>query len=448
MIGAKLNTDKSSLPEGWQVALVGDIGQYINGYPFKPTDWKKIGKPIIRIQNLNDRAKPFNYFRGDIDDRYRVRRGDILISWSASLGTYRWEGDDAWLNQHIFKAIPDETKIDSEFFYWAMVYAIERIAKNARGSTMAHVTGKEFKGSEFLLPLREEQRKIAGLLGLVQRAIEQQERLLQLTAELKKTLLHQLFTQGLRGEPQKQSNIGPVPESWEVISLEYAALAFDYGTSVKCEHDKAGFPVLRIPNVVGGSIDLSDLKHGLPKRSEQDQLRLQNGDLLFVRTNGVLENAGRCALYRGELEGCYFASYLIRVRVDCSKVLPAFLNEYARTERGRSFLSGRAIRTADGKFNINSGTLKRVLLPLPSPVEQKEIVRQLDLVNRKLKLHEAKCGTLSNLFRTLLHHLMTAQIKLLDVHIPELLGIVQRAENIVDTGITPCQKGDKQNIVA
>ncbi len=270
------------------------------------------------------------------------------------------------------------------------------------------------------VPPFPEQQKIARVLWLVQRAIEQQERLLHLTAELKKTLLHQLFTQGLRGEPQIQTEIGPVPESWKVATLENAALAFDYGTSVKCEHGKASFPVLRIPNVVGGSINLSDLKHGQPKRTELETLRLRDGDLLFVRTNGVLENAGRCALYRGELEGCYFASYLIRVRVDCSKVLPAYVNEYARTERGRSFLSGRAIRTADGKFNINSGTLKRVLLPLPSLDEQREIVRPLDLVERELKLHEAKRSALSDLFRTLLYQLMTAQIRVHELGLEEL----------------------------
>ncbi|MEX2165255.1 MAG: restriction endonuclease subunit S [Sulfuricaulis sp.] len=275
---------------------------------------------------------------------------------------------------------------------------------------------REFR---FHVPPLSEQRKIAGVLGMVQLAIEQQERLLQLTAELKKTLLHQLFTQGLRGEPQKETEIGPVPESWEVTSLESAAIAFDYGTSVKCEHGKAGFPVLRIPNVIGGSIDLGDLKHGQPKRTELDTLRLRDGDLLFVRTNGVLENAGRCALYRGELDDCYFASYLIRVRVDHSKVLPAFVNEYARTERGKSFLSGRAIRTADGKFNINSGTLKRVLLPLPSLEEQEEIVRQLDVVERKCRLHDAKRSAFNGLFHTLLHLLMTAQIRVGHLDISE-----------------------------
>ena len=322
-----------------------------------------------------------------------------------------------------FYIAPGDTSLDIEFLYFLLLHVdLKRILGDVGvpglNREMAYKEKIEFPAA------KAEQQKIAGVLRAVQRAVEQQERLIALTTELKKALLHQLFTQGLRGEIQKQTEIGPVPESWEVVTQENAALAFDYGTSVKCEHGKAGFPVLRIPNVIGGSIDLGDLKYGQPKRRELEQLRLRDGDLLFVRTNGVLENAGRCALYRGELEGCYFASYLIRVRVDSTKVLPAFVNEYARTELGRSFLSGRAIRTADGKFNINSGTLKRVPLPLPSLDEQQEIIRQLDLIERKLKLHEAKRRSLADLFRTVLHQLMTAQIR---VHDLDLDGILSQA---------------------
>jgi type I restriction enzyme S subunit len=149
-------------------------------------------------------------------------------------------------------------------------------------------------------------------------------------------------------------------------------------------------------------------------------LRLKEGDLLFVRTNGVQENAGRCALFRGELGDCYFASYLIRVRVDQSKLLAAFLNEYAKTERGRSFLAGRAIRTADGKFNINSGTLRHVLVPLPTIGEQADIVATIDAVAEKEQVHRRKHTGLNDLFRTLLHQLMTAQIRVNDLDLREL----------------------------
>src|SRR5579875_1563237 len=97
---------------GWRTLKLRDVARYINGYAFKPSDWNTEGLPIIRIQNLNDPSKPFNYFTGKIPEKYCVHDGDILISWSASLGTYMWRGEDAWLNQHIFKAIVDEEIID------------------------------------------------------------------------------------------------------------------------------------------------------------------------------------------------------------------------------------------------------------------------------------------------------------------------------------------------
>ena len=90
------------LPNGWAMATVGDLANYINGRAFKPTEWKDAGKPIIRIQNLNNVEAKYDFSPENHEEKYLVRNGALLFAWSASLGAYIWHGGDAWLNQHIF----------------------------------------------------------------------------------------------------------------------------------------------------------------------------------------------------------------------------------------------------------------------------------------------------------------------------------------------------------
>ena len=85
---------------------LGDIADFINGHAFKPTDWNGKGKKIIRIQNLTDNKKPYNMTDKEVDKKYVVKNGDLLVSWSATLDVFSWEGEDALLNQHIFKVVP------------------------------------------------------------------------------------------------------------------------------------------------------------------------------------------------------------------------------------------------------------------------------------------------------------------------------------------------------
>ena len=72
----------------WAWSRIGQLGRYINGRAFKPSEWETRGLPIIRIQNLNDQSAKFNYTTAAHDERFRVRSGDLLISWAASLGVY------------------------------------------------------------------------------------------------------------------------------------------------------------------------------------------------------------------------------------------------------------------------------------------------------------------------------------------------------------------------
>ena len=110
------------------MARLGDVATYINGYAFKPDDWSDTGVPIIRIQDLTGNSYQTNRYNGTYAPKYEVNSGDVLISWSASLGVYIWEGETSVLNQHIFKVVFDKLPMNKNYF----VYQVEHILKKAQ----------------------------------------------------------------------------------------------------------------------------------------------------------------------------------------------------------------------------------------------------------------------------------------------------------------------------
>ena len=149
------------------MARLGDIATYINGYAFKPSDWSDTGLPIIRIQDLTGNLYQANRYNGEYAPKYEVNDGDVLISWSASLGIYVWHGEKALLNQHIFKVVFDKTEISKTFFVHQVENILEKAASEAHGATMKHLTKPVFDALPFYLPPIDEQRKIAAVLDRV-----------------------------------------------------------------------------------------------------------------------------------------------------------------------------------------------------------------------------------------------------------------------------------------
>jgi type I restriction enzyme S subunit len=304
----------------------------------------------------------------------------------------------------------------SQFFrsdaYWRQVDA----QKNA--NLKKGVSGSVLKTLLVPVPPLPEQRKIAGVLGVVQRAIEQQERVLALTAELKKAFLHKLFTEGLRGEPQKQTDIGPVPESWDIRALGDHLTEAQYGISIKGA-ETGRYPVLRMTNQKQGQISGANLQYVDLSPVQLEKFRVDRQDILFNRTNS-LELVGRTAIF--DLEGDFvFASYLIRLRTDAARIRPFFLNHYFNWDETQVRLKSIATR-AVSQSNISATRLKGFPVPVPSPEEQDKIVTRIDCVDRKRSVHQRKHAVLTALFRTLLHQLMTAQIRVQEIDLEGLLA--------------------------
>ena len=143
---------------------LGELASYVNGSAFKPEEWSSVGLPIVRIQNLTQEDAPFNYFEGDTSRKVCINTGDILVSWSATLGVFTWLKGQALLNQHIFKVVFDKLDIERVFFIYTVKLALEKMSANAHGSTMRHIVKKDFDSTMVAYPSIEEQRKFVSIV--------------------------------------------------------------------------------------------------------------------------------------------------------------------------------------------------------------------------------------------------------------------------------------------
>ena len=177
----------------WETVRLGDVATYINGYAFKPSDWSDKGLPIIRIQNLTGNDYETNYYSGDYDERYEVNNGDVLISWSASLGVYEWKRDTALLNQHIFKVVFDKLGVDKSYFMHTVTHLLDDMTKETHGSTMKHITKPRFDNTPFPYPPLKIQRQIAANLDKITHLIDLCNNILDRLDELVKARFVEMF---------------------------------------------------------------------------------------------------------------------------------------------------------------------------------------------------------------------------------------------------------------
>lgn len=154
---------------GWRSVKLGDVCDLVNGDAYRESDWSTSGVPIIRIQNLNNHAKPFNYWPGDLYNRVVVNSGDVLLAWSGtpgtSFGTHMWERGLAVLNQHIFRVDLDKSRLDSRYSVFAINEQLDAMIDRAHGAVgLRHVTRGKVESLEIQLPPLDEQRRIAAQL--------------------------------------------------------------------------------------------------------------------------------------------------------------------------------------------------------------------------------------------------------------------------------------------
>ena len=375
------------IPHCWNTSKLKYLGQYINGYAFKPEEWGSKGVPIIRIQDLTGSNDNPNYFEGQIDKKYGVENGDILISWAATLDAFIWNKGNGWLNQHIFKAVPNRRIIDYDFFFWMIKESMKNMNNdNKHGIFMQHVTLSVFNNFTIPMPPLAEQHRIAAFLDRkcaeIDAVLEKTRASIEEYKKLKQAVITQAVTKGVRGDrPMKNSGIewiGDIPESWEVSSVRYIG-QLQNGISKGGEFFGKGFPFVsygdvyknyELPHSVSGLIDTTE--------DERATYSVEYGDIFFTRTSETIEEVGFSCVCKRSIPNATFAGFIIRLRPFCAdeKILTDYAKYYFRGEHIRAYLVKEMNLVT--RASLGQTLLKGMSVIVPPKSVQKEIAEYLD----------------------------------------------------------------------
>lgn len=426
-IAESQDTRKQPIPEGWQMARADEIMEITRGASPRPKgDPELFGGDIPWVKIGDVDVKNARYTTGETEDTVTekgakksklVDSDTLLVSNSGTCGYPMFAGVESCVHDGWLILRDYEESLNPHYLYEFINWKQEYLKSLAPGSTQINLNTSRFGVLEINIPPLSEQRNIATILYNIEQAIEKTEEIIEQVDALKSGVVQQVFTEGtLDHESYRTTKSGDVPEGWELARFEEVITDTRYGTDTKSNTNSNGYPTLRIPNVVNKRITVDDLKHTPLDEDEFDRLKLKDGDLLVIRTNGNPDYAGRCATFQERDEPFVFASYLIRVRVDESRVRPAYVREFLNSRRGRSEMAGW-IRSSAGNYNLSVGAMEKFQIPIPSLEEQDEIVEKISGVEKTIETNRGYQNRLQRLKRGLMQDLLSGKVRTTDTNI-------------------------------
>ncbi|WP_167510527.1 restriction endonuclease subunit S [Paenarthrobacter nitroguajacolicus] len=307
----------------------------------------------------------------------------VLFSSRAPIGLLAINSVPMATNQGFKSFVPDPTQLEARYLYRWLEFNRKWLQSLGVGATFKEVSKATVSRIELPLPSLAEQRRIAAILDKADELRGKRRQAIAHLNTLTQSIFHSMFG----------------TTTWPTKNLGDLAM-FRYGSSNKSAG--AGEECLRIPNVVGGQIDWSNLKLVPVTNDELDRLRLLDNDLLFVRSNGNPDYVGRAAVFSSRDESnVIYASYLIRARFhDFNALSPRFAHAYLESTSGRDQLRSGA-KTSAGQYNINTQALGALKIPVPPLELQQTFANRVAAVERLKETHRKHLAELDALFASL-----------------------------------------------
>jgi type I restriction enzyme S subunit len=409
-------------PKTWPAHTIGnlfDIGAGKSVTPQSRTQEPKA--PFLRTSNvfwgrIDTTEVDAMHFTPEESAAKTLLPGDLLVCEGGDIGRSAiWNGElpQCSFQNHLHRLRPKRYEVVPHFFMYYLQAGFTQLGiyeGAGNKTTIPNLSRSRLASLEVPLPPKPEQQKIAAVLWKLQRAIATQDRLLAATADLKQSAMQQLFTHGLHGEPLKQTEIGPMPRSWKPTSIGSIAKLSAGGTPSRGnpEYWQDGI----IPWVKTGEVDYGVI---LDTEEKITPLGLQNSaakllpkGTLLVAMYGQGVTRGKAAILGIEATTNQACAAIL---ADKKKVRTDFL--FHTLAHGYERLRGLA--HGGQQQNLNADLIRGFTFARPQDTdEQRAIAAALATIDKKLTHHRAKRAALHDLFETLLHKLMTAEIRVAD----------------------------------
>jgi type I restriction enzyme S subunit len=426
MNGAFKETEIGPIPVDWDVVTVGSVGQVVTGTTPPTKEPEYYGGPYMFISpgdiggaKYVTRTQKHLSEAGLKVSRQLPRHTVLVVCIGATIGkTAMTVAEQSATNQQINAVIANE-EVFADYLYYALTHRSPRLPDLAGRAAVPIVNKSNF--AKFLIPIAPlpEQRRIAQVLSTIQRAIAAQGDLIAAAREVKRSLMQRLFTYGPGPEPAptKETEIGEIPEHWEVVRLgDHIAEGPQNGLYKPLSLYGEGTPIIRINDYgTDGRFTSLAFRRVRIDPAEVERYLLKENDILVNRVNS-LPQLGKSILVPALLEPTVFESNMMRFAVDGIRLLPHYAILFLCSPQAHTQMVGKAKR-AVAQSSINQGDVKSLLVPLPPASEQTTIVRMAAASNSKIEAEEQRKTALQALFKTMLHQLMTGQVRVLDVTI-------------------------------
>ena len=420
-------------PEHWKIAKLGDKAELKNGINFKK---EQKGQGILTVDVLNMYSDGIyldstNLYRVDckIRDRDLLRANDILfvrsslkqegVAWTSLFGGHEVPMTFCGF---LIRARLTTSEINHEFLthYFRTDFARRFLVSKSARLAITNISQATLSSCPIPLPPLPEQRAIAHVLQTIQEAKAARQRELALERERKAALMDHLFSHGTKGEPCKQTEIGEIPESWEVVILGQKCHVFSgYGFKT-LDYTKKGIPLIKIGNLQDGEVVLNpDNDCVLESWQQQEKLQrfiLQSRDILIALTGAT---TGKTAVVPPSLAGAFLNQRVGKIELISPDAEQDFILAVVKTKSFQKAIQQNILRSAQG--NISPSSVAQIPIPLPQLPEQRAMASVFQAVDKKIAALEQEAARLDELFHAMLDELMTGKrsvVSLIDAELP------------------------------